>query len=59
MLGTVGERESMDGTVIADAIDVASRLEQLTKQFGAGAIVSDAVARGGDEDFRPLGSIRP
>jgi len=59
MLGTVGERERMDGTVIADAVNTASRLEQLTKQFGAQCIVSDAVAGAASENLRPLGSIRP
>lgn len=59
MLGTVGESERMDGTVIADAVNTASRLEQLTKQFGAQCIVSDTVAAGQSENLRPLGSIRP
>ncbi|GIX06875.1 MAG: hypothetical protein KatS3mg115_1278 [Candidatus Poribacteria bacterium] len=40
MLGTVGEPERMDGTVISDAVNAASRLEALTKYYGADAILS-------------------
>ena len=41
MLGTVGEAERMQGTVIADAVNLAARLEQLTKTYGAGIIISE------------------
>jgi len=35
MLGTIGEAERFETTVIADAVNIASRLESLTKTFHA------------------------
>ncbi len=42
MLGTVGENLRMDGTVISDAVNLASRLEALTKKLGVGIAISEA-----------------
>ena len=40
MLGTVGGYSRMDGTVISDSVNLASRIEQLTKNYGLSLLLS-------------------
>ena len=39
-IGIVGEKERMSGTVISDTVNLSSRIESLTKRYGAGMIIS-------------------
>jgi class 3 adenylate cyclase/CheY-like chemotaxis protein len=64
ILGTIGEGERMQTTVISDAVNVASRIEGLTKTLGAPLLISGTVVEGLDgparENFklRNLGNIK-
>jgi len=52
MLGTIGESSRMEGTVISDAVNLASRLEGLTRTFGASIIVSESLLTASPEAAR-------
>lgn len=51
MLGTLGEANRMEGSVISDAVNLASRLEGLTKIYGASILVSDVTHDASEGEF--------
>jgi two-component system sensor histidine kinase ChiS len=61
ILGTIGEVERMQTTVISDVVNVASRIEGLTKTFGVPLLVSRAVVDDLDGSafrLRHLGAVK-
>jgi len=62
ILGTIGEEERMQTTVISDAVNVAARIEGLTKVFGVSLLVSkrvvDKLPPGHGFHLRHLGAVK-
>lgn len=58
MMGTIGELHRMDGTVISDAVNLAARIESLTKIYHVRMLISqytyDHLADPGVYAIRPL-----
>ena len=53
MLGIIGEERRMEGTVISDNVNIASRMEGLTKAYNAEIVISENVLQkiGSSENF--------
>jgi adenylate cyclase len=56
-MGEIGFREHVTFTALGDALNVASRLQQLTRDIGCEAIVSDAVFRHAGVSVTGLASL--
>jgi len=62
MLGTIGGRERLSAGVIGDSANTASRIESLTKRYGAAVLVSEHTRNGCEADrwrMRRVDRIRP
>jgi adenylate cyclase len=62
ILGTIGEEQRMEGTVISDAVNLASRIEGLTKIYNAHILISidtfSRIANASDYNFRTIDYIK-
>ena len=60
MLGTIGGEKRMDGTVISDAVNLAARMEGLTKRYKVDILISGACVQGLSENIhiRRLGKVQ-
>jgi len=62
IMGITGDENRMDATTISDSVNIASRLESLTKHYSASIIISDSSLKqiGKKDDFhlRSLGLVQ-
>ena len=55
MLGTIGTKQRLNATVISDTVNIASRLEALTKAFGCPILVSQDVITEFENEYDSTG----
>jgi len=62
MLGIVGEEERMSSTVISDTVNIASRIESLTKRYSTGVLISKSTLNSMTQtekyNYRFLGNVQ-
>ncbi len=62
MLGIIGHENRMEGTVISDTVNTASRIERLTRKYGVMIVISDAtlssIERPEEFEIRLLGRVK-
>lgn len=62
MLGIIGHENRMEGTVISDTVNTASRVERLTRKYGVMTIITDAAVASlkhpEDYTLRLLGRVK-
>jgi len=62
ILGIVGGKSRMDGTVVSDAVNLASRIESLTKNYGVSLLITqqtfDRLTNPGDYASRVIDKVQ-